>query len=332
MNDLYKLIEKFILEYLPTEKGCSKNTALSYYSTIKQYLEFHGCHISRNDIGILDFNRDNIGKFLEHMESKGCTVSTRNQKLMALRSFVSYCALIEPIYQNTYSELAKFPLKKEGKKKMDFLTITEYETFLKCIDISTSTGFRHFTIINVLYETGARAQELADLKVEDIDFGKINSIRLMGKGNKFRIVYICDRCADIIRKYQEKFDRYSGPLFINGQGKPLTRFGLEYIVEKYFKLAKEAEPSLAVKRITPHSLRHTKACHFLDAGTPLPIIQRFLGHASIQTTEIYLDVTSTAVVNAVEHASKQLSPHMDEEQTKRWKDKSMMEKIKAAFA
>ena len=332
MNDLYKLIEKFILEYLPTEKGCSKNTALSYYTTIKQYLEFYSYRNSRNDIRILDFSRNNVGEFLAHIESKGCTASTRNQKLTALRSFVSYCALIEPVYQNTYSELAKFPVKKEGKKKMDFLTIAEYEAFLKCIDISTPAGFRHFTIINALYETGARAQEIADLKVEDMEFGKTNSIRLTGKGSKFRVVYVCDRCAGIIRKYQEKFNIYSGPLFTNGQGRPLTRFGLEYIVEKYFKLAKETVPSLACKRITPHSLRHSKACHFLDAGTPLPIIQRFLGHASIQTTEIYLDVTSTAVVNAVEHASKQLSPYMDGEQTKKWKDKSMMEKIKAAFA
>ncbi len=332
MNDLYRLIEKFVLEFLPTEKGCSKNTVLSYYSTIKQYLDFYDYRVSRNDINILDFSRKNIGEFLTHIESKGCAISTRNQKLMALRSFVSYCALMEPIYQNTYSDLAKLPLKKEGKKKMDFLTITEYEAFLKCIDISTPTGFRHFTIINVLYETGARVQEIVDLKVEDIDFGSINSVRLIGKGDKFRVVYICDRCADIIKKYQEKFNIYSGSLFINGQGKALTRFGLEYIVDKYFKLAKEVEPSLAGKRITPHSLRHTKACHFLDAGTPLPIIQRFLGHASIQTTEIYLDVTSTAVVNAVKQASRQLTPHMDEEQTKKWKDKSMMEKIKAAFA
>lgn len=332
MNDLYRLIEKFVVEYLPTEKGCSKNTVLSYYSTIKQYLDFCGCQTSKKDSEIFDFNRNKVGEYLAYIEASGCAVSTRNQKLMALRSFVSYCALMEPLYQNTYLGLAKLPLKKEGKKKMDFLTVTEYEAFLKCIDISTPAGFRHFTIINVLYETGARAQEIADLKVEDMDFGSINSVRLIGKGSKFRVVYICDRCADIIRKYQEKFNIYSGSLFVNGQGKPLTRFGLEYIVEKYFRLAKEACPSLACKRITPHSLRHTKACHFLDAGTPLPIIQRFLGHASIQTTEIYLDVTSASVVNAVEHASNQLSPHMDEQQIKKWKDKSMMEKIKAVFA
>lgn len=329
MNDLYRLIEKFILEYLPTEKGYSQNTVLSYYSTIKQYLDFF---ISRKDIGILDFNRDNIGEFLAHVENKGCTISTRNQKLAALKSFVSYCAMIEPVYQNTYLDLARLPLKKEGKKKMDFLTIEEYEAFLKCIDISTTSGFRHFTIINVLYETGARVQEIADLKAEDIEFGSTNSVRLLGKGNKFRIVYICDRCAGIIKDYQKRFNIYSGPLFINKQGRALTRFGITYIIEKYFNLAKETTPSLVHKRITPHSLRHTKACHFLDAGTPLPVIQRFLGHASIQTTEIYLDVTSNAVVDAVECASKQLSQYIDENQTKKWKDKSMVEKIKNIFA
>ena len=329
MNSLYELIEKYVVEYLPKERGYSVNTSLSYYTSLSQYLHFCGYNTERN-ISILDFTPEKVTAFLDHIEDEGCAITTRNQRLAAIKSFLNYSALCEPLYQNTYQGIDRIPMKKEPKQKMDYLTVREYEALLKSIDINNDTGFRHFVIINVMYETAARAQELADLKVDDLDFDD-NSIRIFGKGKKYRIVYISERCSKLIYEYMRRFEISSGVLLRNRQGNKLTRFGLEYIVKKYCEAAKAIEPSMKNKIITPHSVRRSKACHFLENGTALPIIQKFLGHGSVQTTEIYLDVSPSSIMNAVEKASARISVDKGEEKIAKWKNRDVINKIKAAF-
>lgn len=332
--DLFNLFENYILTYLPKERGYSQNTVLSYYSTLKQFIKYlvEIKNIKQSKMAVYDFNRKNINDFLLFVENSGSSISTRNQKQTAIKSFVLYCAMIEPIYQNTYNQLECIKHKKTEKKKLDFMTIEEYKAFIECIDLKSKNGIRHYAMINLLYDTAARVHELINMKVNDISFGKNNSIRIKGKGNKYRLVYIGQRTVNIIKKYMEVYNIQSGYIFLNNQGKQLTRFGVEYIISKYYKLACEKCETLKSKNVTPHTLRHTKACHFLINGTSLPVIQRFLGHSSIQTTEIYLDVTSESIIKAVEQASHLIEINCQIEDSKPlWEDENIMMRLKEIF-
>jgi site-specific recombinase XerD len=130
-----------------------------------------------------------------------------------------------------------------------------------------------------MYDTASRVSELINIKVEDLSYGSNNSIRIKGKGNKYRIVYITSHTVKLINDYLKKYGIKEGYLFLNNQKKKMTRFGVEFLVNKYYDLACQKCPSLKTKNVTPHTFRHTKACHMLINGTALPVIQRFLGHS-----------------------------------------------------
>ena len=179
---------------------------------------------------------------------------------------------------------------------MDYLTKKELEAFLKQINIRTKNGYKHYVIIALLYESGMRVSELINLRVDHLYFiGNSPYIKILGKGNKERIVYLNEDIVSMVTEYQSKFNIQSGYVFRNNSKKQLTRFSINKIVSKYHNLAKKECPTLERKTISPHSFRHSKAVHLLMNNTALPIIQRFLGHASIQTTEIYLDITNDEV-------------------------------------
>ena len=179
---------------------------------------------------------------------------------------------------------------------MDYLTKKELEAFLKQINIRTKNGYKHYVIIALLYESGMRVSELINLRVDHLYFiGNSPYIKILGKGNKERIVYLNEDIVSMVTEYQSKFNIQSGYVFRNNSKKQLTRFSINKIVSKYHNLAKKECPTLERKTISPHSFRHSKAVHLLMNNTALPIIQRFLGHTSIQTTEIYLDITNDEV-------------------------------------
>lgn len=179
---------------------------------------------------------------------------------------------------------------------MDYLTKKELEDFLKQINIRTKNGYKHYVIIALLYESGMRVSELINLRVDHLYFiGNSPYIKILGKGNKERIVYLNEDIVSMVTEYQSKFNIQSGYVFRNNSKKQLTRFSINKIVSKYHNLAKKECPTLERKTISPHSFRHSKAVHLLMNNTALPILQRFLGHASIQTTEIYLDITNDEV-------------------------------------
>lgn len=335
MNSLYKLLEDFLLIYLPKERGYSKNTVISYYEGIKQALRFIESTKGKRQIQITvyDFSREIISSFLLSIEEAGKSISTRNQRLAAITSFIGYCAMMEPIYQNTHSELTAIKMKKDIKNNREFLTIDEYQLFISQINLNETNGLRYYTLINVLYDTACRVQELIDIKVNDLNYGSDYSIKIHGKGNKQRIVYISSHTAELINKYRKKYNINTGYLFLNKQNKKLTRFGVEYIIDKYYKKACKVSNTLPHKKVTPHTLRHTKSCHMLINGVALPVIQRFLGHSSIQTTEIYLEITSDVVITAVEESSKMIfGEDVNIETKKVWEeDNTLLNKIKDMF-
>lgn len=197
--------------------------------------------------------------------------------------------------------------------------------------MNSQNGLRHYTIINLLYDTATRVSELINIKVEDLNYGSNNSIKIYGKGKKYRIVYITDNTVNLLNDYMKKYKIRHGYLFLNNQNKPLTRFGIEYLIKKYYEIACKSMPSLKSKNVTPHTMRHTKACHFLINGTALPVIQKFLGHASVQTTEIYLDLTSKAVIDAVEKASTLITNKNDTIVEAKWKDDKILKALDEIF-
>jgi site-specific recombinase XerD len=212
MKNLYELLESFLLVYLPKERGYSKNTILSYYEGIKQMLGYiqETTTKTQSQITIYDFSRENINNYLLNIEKKGKSIATRNQRLAAISSFIGYCAMIEPIYQNTYTEITTIKMKKDAKNKRDFLTIDEYQDFISQINLKEWNGLRYYTLINVLYDTACRVQELIDIKVEDLNYGSNYSIKIMGKGNKQRIVYISGHTAELIQEYCKKYHITNG--------------------------------------------------------------------------------------------------------------------------
>lgn len=308
-NDISKLINKYFSIHLRQERRFSDNTYLSYLNVINQYLVFleKNKNISRINLTINDFSKDNIVEYLNHIIELGLTSKTRNHHLSALKSFLEYVQSTNSIYINTYLDVKCIKKAKCQEKVIDFLTIEELEAVLKECNLGKKSEYKHFMILSILYETGCRVSELINIKYNDIHFGTNSYIKVLGKENKERLIYISKNTEDLLNNYIEKFEIKSGYLFLNHSNRMYSRFGINKIVKKYVDKASKKLDNLREKNITPHGFRHSKAVHFLLNGTALPIIQKFLGHSQIQTTEKYLAVTSDITIEAVEEVSKNIN-------------------------
>ena len=315
-NDLVNLINSFFSSYLKNERKYSDNTYLGYLNVISQLINYLEKHIKkkRYEITIDDFTRDNILSFLDYIETtNNCVEKTRNHHLTVIKSFFKYVQTINPIYIERFLEIDSIKKKKEEKKTIDYLTIEELEAVLSQCDLKSKSGYKHFVLMSLLYETACRVSELINIKINDINFCNNSHIKVLGKGNKERIIYISKNMVEILKKYIKKFNISDGYLFLNNSSRQYTRFGINKIVEKYVNLSKENHESLNNKNITPHSFRHSKAIHFLQNGTSLPVIQKFLGHNQIQTTEMYLDITNETVIDTINNLANLINYNKSEE-------------------
>ena len=315
-NDLANLINSFFSSYLKNERKYSDNTYLGYLNVISQLINYLEKHIKkkRYEITIDDFTRDNILSFLDYIETtNNCVEKTRNHHLTVIKSFFKYVQTINPIYIERFLEIDSIKKKKEEKKAIDYLTIEELEAVLSQCDLKSKSGYKHFVLMSLLYETACRVSELINIKINDINFCNNSYIKVLGKGNKERIIYISKNMVEILEKYIKKFNISDGYLFLNNSSRQYTRFGINKIVEKYVNLSKENHESLNNKNITPHSFRHSKAIHFLQNGTSLPVIQKFLGHNQIQTTEMYLDITNETVIDTINNLANLINYNKSEE-------------------
>lgn len=306
-NDFSSILENYFTKHLSLERKFSTNTYNTYLMVIRQYINYlsEQKHEKSKSISIYSFNKQNILDFLEYVEKiLKCSPKTRNHKLTIINSFLEYAQSVNPIYLDIYLKSKSIKLKKFKLEKMDFLTKEELEAFMKTINIKSKNGYKHYVLIALLYEAGLRVSELINLKVTNLFFlSESPYIKILGKGNKERIVYLNNDVVSIINDYIDKFGITLGYLFLNHSNRQLTRFGVVKIINKYYELSKKECPTLMNKTITPHSFRHSKAVHLLMNNTALPIIQRFLGHSSIKTTEIYLDITNDEVSRSILKAS-----------------------------
>jgi site-specific recombinase XerD len=256
-------------------------------------------------------------------------VSTRNQRRAAIVSFLGYARNICPLYANVYVEAQSIKVKKAPKPDKSFLTVDEYKCLLSSIDINKRNGLIHYLLLTVLYDTAARVDEAVRMNFEDFSFGRENSVIIFGKGSKYRRIYLTSQSVKIIQEYMRRTGRTTGPVFLNRSHKRITDSGIDYILKKYSVIAAKEMPSIKEKSISPHTLRRSKATHMLLNGASLPVIQRFLGHESIQTTEAYLDAGSEAMISAVAEAENSLikngivSPNLTD-----WHDQDILQKLK----
>ncbi len=315
MNDFPRLLESFFQKYLPVERGCSINTLQNYRDAFVYLLEYMKTtsNLSANQITMEQLDLKTIVSFLNWLEDeKKVTVSTRNNRLAAMKSFFKYVSFREPMYLNQCSSILAIKAKKTETVPMNYLTISAIEFLFQSFDLSVGSELRDFCVIATLYETGARVSELISISCYEVRMDGLSTVVLHGKGGKTRIVPIDKSLAGCIKKYismcQVKQDEY---LFMNSQREQLTRRGVDYILQKHFLRAKSDHPDAFPSTISPHCLRHSRAMHLLENGVELIYIRDLLGHNSVTTTEIYSKVNPEIKRKHIQTATMQIVDHED---------------------
>ena len=285
--------------YLIQTRGFSENTVMSYKYTFQLLYEYLYSEkaLKPNKVTFGELENGTIEQFLLWLENeRGCSVSTRNQRKAAISSFAKYALRHHFTQAMRFSnEVSAIESKKSLKKSISYFTTEEIGILLSLPLTSSNTELRNRAILSFLYGSGARAQELCNLRVSDVKFGERTSVRLLGKGNKRRVVVLPAPCATILKDHLNRFsitDHGEQHIFSSHTHEKMTVSCVEAIVSKYISLAKKQHPKLFNEQhYSPHSFRHSIAVHMLEANVPLPVIKTFLGHESIQTTMIYATVS-----------------------------------------
>lgn len=271
--------------------GVSPNTCNSYRDAFKLLLLYFQEEkgVPANSIELRMLNRNLVSDFLDWLEAqRKVSVTTRNQRLAAMKAFAHYVQYRNPEYLENCTDIITMRPKKHEKPVIPFLTEDELKALLAQPDPSTRHGLRDLTLLSLLYDSGARVQEITDLQLKDIRLTNPAMVTLTGKGRKARQVLLMKETCTLLDTYIRNFDLNSepltAPLFFNKKGEALSRYGITYILKKYVS---KAELDGSARKISPHGLRHTKAMHLLRAGVNMIYIRDFLGHVDISTTEVY---------------------------------------------
>lgn len=304
-----KYLTEFLSVYLPSQKNVSKNTIYSYRDTFKLLIKY--CRETQNipaeRITVSLLSSELITGFLQWIETeRRCCISTRNQRLAAIHSYFRYIQGEEPSGLYHFQKVMSIPIKKATKKTVEHLTPEALKLLLEQPDKHTAKGRRDLTLLSVLYDTGARVQELIDIKVCDVILVYPSVVVLHGKGNKIRRVPIMKNTVALLQSYLlennlEKQWKNQNPLFSNNQHNKLTKEGVSYIIAKYVTSARKLS-TIVPPKVKPHIIRHSKAMHLLQAGVNIIYIRDFLGHVDIKTTEIYARADTETKRTAIENA------------------------------
>lgn len=290
-TDFSKAVTSYLAEYLPQTCGFSNDTINSYRDAFKLLLLFlqEEKGIEAHKIELKMIGRQIVSEFLDWLENtRNASVSTRNQRLAALKAFSKYAQYRYPDTITNCVDIITMRPKKQEKPLVAYLSEEELSVLLKQPNPMILHELRDLALMSLLYDTGARVQELVDLTLGDIRLTHPAMVILTGKGQKSRQIPLMKETCRLMDRYISRFHPPKAPketpLFYNRDKKPLTRYGVTYILKKY---AKKADAALNSKIISPHVLRHTKAMHLLRAGVNMIYIRDFLGHVEITTTEVY---------------------------------------------
>ena len=318
-TDFSKYLADFLTKYLVNERGASSNTVKSYRDTFVQFIWYltDVQKVKMNKITLSVITKESVVAFLDWLqETKKCSNATRNNRLAALHSFFRYVQFHHPDHLFEYQRILSIKVKKHKKENINYLSVDGIRLLLCQPDLSTKKGRRDAALLSLMYDTGARVQEMIDLTVQDVHTEPPYSIRISGKGQKIRIVPLMESQMKLLLCYLKDYSLTKNecrpyPLFFNNRKKKLTRGGISYIVLKYAKLARKQNSTLIPSIISCHSIRHSKAMHLLHAGVNLVYIRDILGHVSIQTTEIYARIDSKQKREAIEKAYIAVSPEVN---------------------
>ena len=299
-EQFFTTVNKFLTIYLPKQRNCSPNTIKAYRETINLFLDFMR---EKKQIGLLKMSFEhlcyqNICDFLDWLQdTRQCCANTRNHRLMVIRAFSKYAVFLDPVRITQLIEIDKIPMKKSIATIVDFLSEKALKLLLEQPDICKNNGYRDRFFMILMYDLGARCQEMLDLRIRDIEYqGTAPFVYITGKGKKPRTVPLMGKTVEHYVQYLEKFhpvetrqkDDYLFYTEIKGKKTRMSEANVGAFFKRYGEAAKKSNPAIDLPdKLHPHQLRHTRAMHLYRGGMPLALLAEFLGHANINTTQIY---------------------------------------------
>ena len=287
-------VTSFLAHYLAAQRNLSPNTIKAYRDVFTLLLRFcrdvRGFALERLSLAKIDASL--VEAFLDHLANdRHVSISTQNHRLSALHAFFRYVQSEVPERLLQSQQILAIPLRRHPRPSVKYLSKEYLAQILARPDLHTRAGRRDAVLLSVLYDTGARVQELIDLNASDVRLDPPPQVRLMGKGRKMRAVPLMDATVELLRDHRRDNnldcpEHADQPLFQNRQGGRLSRSGVRYLLQKYVQSVRHDHPGFT-QPVSPHSFRHTKGMHLLHSGVPLEIIRDFLGHVDVKTTEIY---------------------------------------------
>lgn len=297
MTTLGPLIYSFFEDYLKVQKGLRPATVKSYRDALLLYLHFvaKDTHHKISRLLLAELTYERVTRFLKHLEeSRGNGVSTRNQRLAALRIFFEYAASRVPEMLIESERVANIPVKRAPLPETHFLERDDIQAIFSNLPAKGHEALRNRVLLLFLYNTGARVQEVADLHVENLDIGPQPRVRLHGKGDKWRLCPLWEETASLLRSLlaeREPGLSPDSPVFVSQKRRAMTRFGIYKVVRRLTGQLSKTRISGEAIPISPHIFRHTTAMHLLESGVEMNVIRSWLGHAGLGTTNRYAEIS-----------------------------------------
>lgn len=307
-TDFATFLRRFLTTYLAGLRGCSPNTIASYRDTFKLLIGYYQQErsITPGKLTLEVIDAAAITEFLDWLQvARGNSTSTRNQRMAAIDSFFTWMQAQDPARMACYQDILAIPTKKHDHPAINHLTVEQTRLLLAAPDRATRAGRRDVTLLATLYDTAARVQEFADLRIRDLRLDAPALVALTGKGRKTRRIPLANNTTALLNAYltEQRLDgpgHDDHPVFFNQHHHRLSRGGIAWILRKY--QTRVTDPALAAARLTPHVLRHSRATHLYEGGVALPYIRDILGHVDLSTTEIYARASTEAKRKALEAA------------------------------
>jgi site-specific recombinase XerD len=285
-------LQRFFAERLGAQMHASPNTIISYRDTFRLLLRYAAAQrkTTPTALQITDIDADLVSHFLTDLEIKrGNVARSRNTRLAAIRSFFKYVSINEPQLLHHCQRVLAMPSKRYVKRAIDYLSREEIEALIAAPDVSTWHGRRDRAMLVLTLQTGLRVTELTTLTCGDIALGTGAHVRCLGKGRKERATPIRKDSIKLIRTWLiERRGQPTDPLFISNRGEPLSRDAIERLVHRHVETASKKCSTLRTKRVSPHVLRHSAAMQLLHGGVDRTVIALWLGHESVETTQMYI--------------------------------------------
>lgn len=297
-EDLGRVTHAFFLDYLTAQKGLRPASIRSYRDTLRLFLQFAASDARRKitRLALQDLTFGRVKAFLQYLEGdRKNHIRTRNQRLAALHTFFEYVAQRVPEMLPVSEQVAAIPMKRVHAPETTFLERDEISSLLAQLPTEGRSALRERALFLFLYNTGARVQEVADVRIGDLDLEGSPRVRLHGKGDKWRTCPLWKETANLLNTLLQQrppTDRTGGAVFLSQNGTPLTRFGIYKIVRRYTDELWQRRKATNPRHLSPHVFRHTAAVHLLESGVEVNVIRNWLGHVSLETTNRYAEITT----------------------------------------